>query len=35
MFQRQIVEMKADAKKKFEDETLFLRHQVFSVLVIC
>ena len=28
MFQRQIVEMKADAKKKYDDENLFLKYQV-------
>ena len=28
MFQRQIVEMKADLKKKYDDENLFLKYQV-------
>ena len=30
MFQQQIVEMKADTKKKFEEENMFLKYQVFS-----
>ena len=35
MFQRQIIEMKADAKKKFDDENLFLKYQVIlSYLLI-
>ena len=29
MFQRQIAKMKAEAKKKFDDENLFLKYQVF------
>ena len=29
MFQRQIIEMKADGKKKFGEENLFLKYQVF------
>ena len=34
MFQRQIVEMKADAKKKFDDENLFLKYQVFFIIFV-
>ena len=34
MFQRQIVEMKADAKKKFDEENLFLKYQVFFRLIL-
>lgn len=34
MFQRQIVEMKADAKKKFDDENLFLKYQVLLMYLL-